>query len=123
MAAPRTTGSMTGLELDGQHAAWCSGVTGGDAIAEVVLDPPTPGAGTQPKHLGAVRYDDIPVTCASGMGAPLREAVRTFLAGDKVVYSGAIVAYDLRLAERERLEFADALITEVAFSPLDTASR
>lgn len=110
------------LELDGVYVGWLSRVEGGEPIGEVVVDSATQ-PGTQPKHLGAVRYRDIVVACGTGMAGAFWEALQGVLKGDKVQHTGAIVAYDLHLVARERLEFTDALITEIAFSRLDTASR
>ena len=124
MPAPRRTFAAVtlGLELDGVHVAWLSRAIGGEATGEVIVAPPT-SADAQSKHLGAVRYEDIVVTCCAGIGAPLWDALQGVFKGDRAQHSGAVVAHGLDRGDSERLEFFDALVSAVEFPQLDGSSK
>ena len=121
MPAIRATVLRPALELDGAHAGWLSSAEGGDAVGDVVMEAPEPGV--QPKHLGTIHYEDIVVTFDRGMSGAFWSALQSVLRGETPRHSGAIIGYDPNFAERERLEFRDALITEISFPALDASSK
>jgi hypothetical protein len=110
------------LELDGVPAGLLNSVEGGGAAGEVVVEPPSI-PGVQGKHLGAVHYQDIAMTCGAGMSVAFWELLQSALRGEATSVSGAIVGYDQSLTERRRMEFKNALITEITFPKLDAAAK
>jgi len=110
------------LELDGALAGFLSAVEGGGAVGEVVVEAPNTPA-VQAKHLGAVRYEDITITCPAAMSVAFWELLQGALRGEKTSLSGAIVGYDLNLTERRRMDFKNALITEITFPKLDASAK
>jgi hypothetical protein len=108
------------LELEGRLCGWLSFAEGGSATADVAT---TPGAGgSRRKSLGPVRYEDIVLFCNPGMSQPFYDWIKTLLAGKPTRKSGAIVYLNSAGAEVSRLDFTNALIIEVGFPWLDTAS-
>lgn len=110
------------LELDGAFAGWLASTEGGAAVGEVV----TYRSGNddlERKHIGSVRYEDLTISCGAGMSKHFYEWIRDTLERQPTRKDGAIVAVDTDLRERTRLEFQDALISELAMPALDASSK
>ena len=116
-----------GLELHDASMGFVHSFEGGDATADVAVEPP--GAdGIARKHLGNVRYEEIVLTCGANMSQPfydlvaaaLKETSRTHF-GPSFSPNGAVVAYDA--AEVWRLHFFHAFVSEVGFPALDASSK
>ena len=125
-AAPRDPrsylGTRYGLELDGQFAGWIESAQGGDATAPVVLE--KLGADNiQHKHLAGVKYEDIVVSCGTGMSKSFYEWIKATFEKKFVRKNGAIIAFDYNVRPVSRLEWANGLITEVGFPACDVASK
>jgi hypothetical protein len=118
----RTSGARFSLTIDGVAAASPKLVTGGDAVGDVVEEKVGPD-GIALKHIAGVRYTDIEVTCGPDMAAPLKDWIQATLARSYLRKGGSVGLLDLDGAERTRLDFVDALLTEIGFPGLDAASK
>jgi hypothetical protein len=118
----RTSGARFSITIDGLTAASPKAVTGGDAVGDVVEEIVGPD-GVARKHIAAVRYTDFEVTCGPDMARPMKDWIEATLARNYVRKSGSVGLHDLNGAERVRLDFTDALLTEVGFPALDGASK
>lgn len=116
-AAASMAGSSVMLELDGSYSP-ATTAEGGNAFAEVGAEPPQDAV--LRKHLTAVRYEEIVVEVAlSAMAPPLLSWVGAFLQNGAVPKSGALSYVDYAGKEVRRLEFLNALITEVRLPACD----
>ena len=110
------------LELDGVAAGWFDSFEGGNARGDVVVEP----SGANPfakKHLGGVRFEPVTIVCGAGMSKPFFDWIKTSISGKIQRRNGAILVADLNFKTVERLEFQNALITEVGFPALDAAAK
>lgn len=110
------------LELDGSFAGWLQSFEGGYAVGDVVTEKIGPDHYAK-KHIGAVKYEDITVTCGTGMSKAFYEWIRDTLDHRYTRRSGVVRGADQNLRERSRLEFANALISEVGMPALDGSSK
>lgn len=110
------------LELDGVAAGLPASAEGGDAVAEVVVEPAGPD-GIQRKQLGAVHYTDIVLTCGIGMEKAFWNWLSDTVAGKSSPLDGALRILDFDGKERERATFTNALLTEISLPALDAASK
>jgi tail tube protein gp19 len=109
------------LELDGV-AALVQSVEGGDAHADVVEEPPGDDCFAR-KHLANVKYEDITITCGTGMTSDFYAWLQSFFGCEPTRKDGAIVALDFKSTERSRRTFTQALLTEIGFPACDGASK
>jgi hypothetical protein len=117
---PRTVGSVLfALELDGKIAGWLQKVSGGAAHADVVTEP-----GGQ-KHVGAIHFEDIVVSCGTGMSKAFYDWVAqgSDVQGGSPGKSGAVVTCDLQQRVLSRLEWSFGRLTAINFPALDAASK
>jgi len=110
------------IELDGVHAGFIASAEGGNAAGDVVTEKQGPDL-VQRKHIGNVKYEDIAVTFGAGMRKGFYEWIKASLDHNAMLKNGAIVAADFDYKEQSRLNFFNALITEVGFPALDAASK
>jgi len=105
------------LFLDGAMAGWVYSAEGGHATGDAV-------AGQfQKKAPGGVKYEDITLSCGTGMSRGFYDWITATTGGKQLRKNGAIVVCDYDFKEVSRLEFNDALITEIGFPELDAASK
>lgn len=135
MIAPISTGTtaargyVTGkylLELNGQLCGFLWSSEGGLAYSEVVNE--SLGADNiQRKHIAGVKYSDITITFGTGMSKALYEWIKDSFSNattdSDIRKSGAIIACSYDYKETSKLNFYNAVITEVTFPALDTASK
>ena len=111
------------LEIEGEHACWLSTFEGGHATSDVVVEKVGAQAPVN-KHLGGVvMYEPISFTFGADMSSKLFDWIRGTLAHDWKRKSGAIVAHDYNGQEMSRLEFTNALVTEIDLPDLDASSQ
>ena len=115
-------GYQYGLELDGALAGWVREVSGGDATADVIAEKIGPD-GVVRKHIGSARYEDITINCGAGMSEVFYEWIGQMLTNRSPRKNGAIVMTDYNYSPMSRLEFSNALISEVTFPTLDAAAK
>jgi phage tail-like protein len=115
------TGSI-GLELDRASAGFIPFAVGGNATSDVV----TEKIGSDHiarKHLAGVKYEDITINAGTGMSKAFYSWVASTPAFKFERHNGAIVAADTNFKIRARVEFTNALITEIGMPALDAASK
>jgi phage tail-like protein len=110
------------LELDGVVVGWLSSVEGGNATADVVLEPQGPDH-KQKKHLAGVKYEDITITFSTGMSNEVYQWIKDSLEGKFSPKNGAIITTDAQFREASKIDFTNVLIKEVTFPALDAASK
>jgi len=108
------------VELDGEMAGWLYSVEGGHATSDVVTGG---GLRGETKHIAGVKYEDIVLACGTGMSKAFYEWIMACADRRYIRKNGAIVVCDYNYKELSRLEFNNALMTEVAFPALDAASK
>lgn len=108
------------LELDGVAAGWIHSFEGGN-VRGVVSEIPLASNPLVKKHLGNVRYEPVTIVCGTGNKGVL-DWIRSFLSGEFQRKNGALVFADQNYKIVERLEFQDALITEVGIPAMDGAA-
>lgn len=108
------------VELDGVSAGDVKNFQGGGAVAEVIRE--KPGADhIVRKHIGSVRYDDIVLTCGSGMTKAFYDWVARASAMQGGLKNGAVIVFEGG-KEISRLDWIGGQITEIDFPALDAAS-
>jgi phage tail-like protein len=128
VAAPVTadgrsyTAGKFGLDLNGVFAGWAQSATGGDATTDVVTEK-VGVDNVAKKNLGNVKYDDITIKCSTSMSKAFYQVIQTSFHGDYTRVNGAVIATDFNLKEVGRMNFLNALLTEVTFPALDAASK
>ena len=110
------------VELGGTSAGMVTSAEGGTASADVVTEKLGPG-GIVRKHLAGVKYDDITITCGTGMTSAFYAWIADTLNRNYSRKDGAIVAGDFDFKEVWRLSFHNALVSEVVFPGLDAGSK
>jgi hypothetical protein len=110
------------LELDGVITGLLPSAEGGNAFADVIVEPIGPDH-IQRKHIGGVKYEDIAVTSDLPMASGFGAWVAASLGLDFQIKSGAVVIADRNFNESSRVNFSNALITEVGFPALDAGSK
>jgi hypothetical protein len=110
------------IELDGQPAGRLFGMTGGGVHADVIT---TGGSswGTTHKQIGQIKFEDMTVTCGTGMAQAFYDWLGNSFGGSTKRQTGAIVAVDWQGKPASRLEFNDALIRSVEFPECDAGSK
>jgi len=116
------TSAKAALELAGKFSGWLESVEGGRAESDVVLEK----IGLdhiQHKHLAGVKYDDITVNCGTGMSKSFYDWIGATCDKKFARNSGAIVIADFNYKPISRMEWFNALISEVGFPALDAGSK
>lgn len=110
------------MTLDGVHAGFLHETEGGDATADVVTEKVGPDHIAK-KHIAGVKYEDITITCGTGMSKAFYQWIADTLNGKAGRKNGAIISADYDLNIVSTRNFFNALITEVGFPALDAASK
>src|SRR5262249_1599439 len=129
LAEPQPTGERRGyaagrhaIFLDGEMAGWLQSVEGGqatgDAIAGKLGQYPT-----ETKHIAGVKYEDITLSCGTGMSPHFYEWIKAATDSQYERKNGQIVTCDENFKPMSALDFGNAIITEVGFPALDAASK
>jgi T4-like virus tail tube protein gp19 len=93
---------------------------GGGAVGEVVAER-TGGSVWVQKHVGRIRYEDIRIARGAEMAPTFYDWIRSTLGGKPLRKSGAVIAVDYEGKELKRLQFFNALISEVVLPELKTS--
>lgn len=110
------------FELDGILLDFIKSVEGGFARADVVQQKLSQSQ-LPKKHLANLKYSDIVIQCDPSLSGPLLNWVTASLAMTYARKNGAIVTADFDYKERSRLEFFNALISEVTIPACDASSK
>lgn len=109
------------MQLEGSDVGPLMSFEGGEPFCEVVDEAPV-GVRVG-KHLGALHYAPIVVEVGASMASSFYAWVTAMLDGTQTAKSGAIVVLDYDHAERSRLEWKSAMITEIAFPQADPSDK
>jgi phage tail-like protein len=110
------------MDLGGQFAGWISSIEGGHATSDVVVE--KLGADMiQHKHLAGVKYEEITVNCGTAMSKAFYSWIQASMDRKHTRNDGAIITADYNQNEVGRLNFFQALVTEVGFPACDAASK
>ncbi|MDP1770409.1 MAG: hypothetical protein Q8L74_16615 [Nitrospirota bacterium] len=111
------------LELDGASAGFVQAVEGGNAFADVLVEAVGPD-GIQRKRPGSVKFEDIIIQVPfNGDAKPLNNWIAETLGKAQTPKNGAIQYMDFNFTEMKRLEFFNAVLTEVTLPVADPAAR
>src|SRR5262245_16788903 len=110
------------LELDGKVVGFLQAAEGGEVFGEIVEEPAGPD-GVVRKSISRALFAPIKIAFGTGMAKELYDWLSSVLAHKPTAKSGAIVFLDFNFKERRRIEFEDALITEIVFPALDVGSK
>jgi phage tail-like protein len=103
-------------------AGWLQSLEGGqaagDAIAGRLGQYPT-----ETKHIAGVKYEDITLSCGTGMSPHFYEWIKAATDSQYERRNGQIVTCDENFRPMSALDFSNAIITEVGFPALDAASK
>ncbi len=112
------------LELEGKLIGFLRSFSGGHASAEVVQeDGGSDCVVRKGLGLGSVHYADLVLSLASQPGPEVQDWILEMLSCGKGGRSGAILSLDLNFKELRRLEFKNAVLTEVTLPALDAAAK
>jgi len=120
-ARTETAGGIV-VVLDGVSAGWADNVSGGDPIGDAAVAPLGPDYVVK-KHIGGVKYEDITVTCGTGMSKAFYQWMQNTIDGKTLRKSGSIIVLDDNLQVTGMLDFQNALLTEIGLPALDAASK
>jgi len=110
------------IEIGGILAGWVGSVEGGHATSDVVSEKLGPDHIVH-KHIGGVKYEDISVSCGTGMSKALYQWIKDSFDHKYTRTDGAIITANYDYKEHARLTWHHALITEIGFPALDAASK
>jgi hypothetical protein len=110
------------LELDGANVGFLKSFEGGFARGEVVSVAGGPGAPVK-KQIGPYHYEPMVMECEMAMARPIYDWVSATLGGKFQRKNGAVITANFDYKEKSRLQFNQALISEIGFPAMDGASR
>lgn len=114
--------SMFNVQLDGTDAGYFSSAEGGGAESEVV----TSKIGADrfaKKTIGGVKYGDVSLSCSAAMSKNFLDWIGASMAHKYARKNGAIIACDFNYKEVSRMNFFNALVTEIGLPALDAKSK
>lgn len=120
-AKPGFQATNFALELEGILIGLLRGISGGHASAEVVLEEGGSDCVVR-KALGSVHYADLVLPLAAYPGREVQDWINEMLSCGPGGRSGAILSLDSNFKEVRRLEFKNAVLTEVTLPALDAAT-
>lgn len=109
-------GANFALEFEGKHVGFLRMVSGGSVVGVVTT------RNGQEKQISGIRYEPITVEMNLNGALSLLEWMASISKGDKARRSGAVVITDGNFEVVSRLEFQNAVLTELSLSPLDAAN-
>jgi hypothetical protein len=110
------------LELNGIPIALLKKMEGGEIIGHVA-DVPIGDTRLSTKHISNVKYSDFTTQVGLPMQSGVFEWIAETWAAKASRRDGAVVMADFDFKAKRRIEFDDALITEVGFPSLDASSK
>lgn len=110
------------VELDGVLLDLIKSVEGGFARADVIQEKISASQFPK-KHLGSPKYSDIVLQCDPALPPPFMNWIAASLALAYARKNGAIVTADFDMKERSRLEFFNALLSELTIPACDASSK
>lgn len=115
-------GGSFGLELEGAFVGFVTKVEGGNIFADVVKEQVSEEFFVK-KHLANPSPRDITLEFGAGMNQALYNWIKTSLQRQSSRKDGAVLLVDFKGTVQRRLEFQQALITQVTFPGVDANSK
>ena len=103
--SPNIAAGRYSIELDGALAGWVQSADGGSAVADVVVEKLGAGSLIAKKHIGNVKYEDISISCGTGMSKGFYQWIKDSMDGKAPRKNGAVRFYPQKI----RFDFANAL--------------
>lgn len=124
MALSRSyTAGRYAMDLDGDFAGWIKSVEGGHAKAEVIVEKIATDIFAR-KHIAGVKYEDISVQIGTAMSNSFFQWIdNSIMHKSQRISNGSIISADFDTNEVSRLNFFNALITEVGLPACDASSK
>lgn len=110
------------IELDGINAGWVWSVEGGNASSEVVVEKMSVQH-AQHKHISGVKYEDISITCGTGMSQAFYQWIQNTLDYQHTRKNGSVISANYDQIEMSRMTFYNALLTEFGMPALDGSAK
>lgn len=110
------------LELEGTAVGFLRTVEGGEPVGTVVEEA-ADSSGIVKKHVGTVVYQPIVISFGAGMASVVYQWISDVLSRKAPAKSGAIIFADYNYKETSRIEFDQALVTEISFPAVDAQSK
>ncbi len=110
------------LEMDGANLGSIKSFEGGFARGEVISLAAQPGTMAK-KQIGPYRYEPIGMECDLPLAKPIYDWVSANLSGKFQRKNGAVITASYDFKEKSRLQFNQALISEIGFPALDASSK
>lgn len=123
-AIARNTSSIgsIALELNGTLVGHLTAASGGNAFADIVVEQVGPDMVLH-KRPGQLKFEDIVLEVPINSNSkPFGTPITGMLSNNQAPANGAIVYGDLNNTEVKRLEFTNALLTEIALPACDASS-
>src|SRR5688572_28264778 len=122
------TGGLFQLELEdgGGNAipiGFCSAIDGGHFKSDEIKYMAGHDHYLVGKHPGRPKFEDISLTVGMATSKSFWDWVKASLNNEPERRSGAVVAFDYKMRERQRRTFKHALISEIGFPGLDASSK
>lgn len=109
------------LELD-KPSGWLFTAEGGQPSTDLITERLAGGYPSR-KHVGIVKFDDMTITCGTGMTEQFYQWLQQSLRYEHQRRNGAVVSANYDYKEVARQDFHQALITEIGFPGLDASSK
>jgi hypothetical protein len=110
------------LELDGAVIDTLRSAEGGFPKADVIPEMSS-NSPVVKKHIGPIKFQHIIFQCDPVMPKPLFDWIAATLTMNLARKNGAIITTDFNRVEKSRLQFNNALITEIGFPACDAGSK
>ena len=115
------TAGRFSIAVDGSSLGLVKSVSGGNLVADVVVEPAGPNQ-FPGKHLGNVRCEDIVIEAR--LDSPgVQKLIQTALQGNQQPHNGSVYAADFDGNITSELQFSRALVSEVTIPAFDASSK
>lgn len=119
-AIQRFTTTRASLELDGKPVGVLKSFGGGNAVAEVVTEGVGPSR-VAGKHVSNIRFEPIVLEVTPSMAPEFLAFLQQW--PNLKPLNGAVLIGDFNQNVVKRLEFSNAIVTEIAFPELNAAGK
>jgi hypothetical protein len=111
------------MDIGGKNVGYLKSFKGGNPMAEVVTEKPTPAQPYPKKHVGQVQYEPIVVSVSASMSKELYTELEKAFNGQLHRFNGAVHSLDYQFKEASRLSYTDGYISEVVVPGLDIGGK
>jgi hypothetical protein len=115
------TAGRFALEIDGQFAGWLQTAAGGQALASVI-PASTMNVASQKLSVPTVKYQDIVLTCGTGMSSTFYDWISSSLQKSILPRNGSLVACDFNNRALSQMDWYNSFISQIVFPACDVTS-